>query len=304
MWSNLRAGILVGHPMDRIKTIMQSKTRESAPRLPVSAMQLSKEIALAEGPLAFFRGLATPLLAAGPQSALLFASYTAVLRQWPSASAISPMANKSDSSTYWAGVARHLGAGAFSGLLATAILTPAELTKVVMQLDRHARPAYRSSVHCLVERTKQLGLRQGAYLGTHIMLWREIVGYALYFGVYQACRAALVPWWQTDAAAARRMQRSVDVQGDPAWAQLLAGGVAGTVSWAVIFPMDAVKTIIQSGDGRLGIMDAGRSIVQARGWGGLFHGFQICMVRGFIVNAVTFWGYETCMELITPPTRD
>lgn len=197
-----------------------------------------------------------------------------------------------------AGIGRHLSAGAFSGILATSILTPAELTKVVMQLDRGRTPQYRSSLHCLVQRVRTLGVQQGAYLGTHIMLWREIVGYALYFGVYQACRAAVVPLWEADAAKARAMMLSVDVEGDPAWAQLLAGGMAGAVSWAVIFPLDAVKTLIQSGGGSLGILQAARQLQATRGWQGLFSGFQVCMLRGFIANAVTFWGYETCVSMI------
>lgn len=293
--------------MDRVKTILQNASAAAPKHASVSATRLAADIVSTEGPLALFRGLATPLLAAGPQSALLFASYSGFLSLWPSQnaslkataqSACGQGAGRSDAAMTAAGITRHLSAGAFSGVLATAILTPAELTKVVLQLDRGRTPRYRSSVHCLMERVRTLGLQQGAYLGTHVMLWREIVGYALYFGVYQACRAALVPWWQTDAARAREMQLSVNIEGDPAWAQLLAGGMAGALSWAVIFPLDAVKTLIQSGDGSMGILQAARQLRATRGWRGMFSGFQVCMVRGFIVNAVTFWGYESCVSII------
>lgn len=115
---------------------------------------------------------------------------------------------------------------------------------------------------------------------------------------------------------------------------LLAGGIAGVVTWASIFPMDVVKTRVQTqpftfsssvtapalvATERQGLL-AGAGVaripepVQRRksaieiaklayrneGYAVFFRGLGICSVRAFVVNAVQWAVYEWMMSALQP----
>lgn len=98
-----------------------------------------------------------------------------------------------------------------------------------------------------------------------------------------------------------------------AWRVLLCGGIAGVVTWASIFPLDVIKTRLQTqailgGHGERGqqqpLLEVSRNNTsthsnhQRGAWGiakeayrqeGLkvfFRGLGVCSIRAFIVNAV------------------
>jgi solute carrier family 25 (mitochondrial carnitine/acylcarnitine transporter), member 20/29 len=66
---------------------------------------------------------------------------------------------------------------------------------------------------------------------------RDAVGYGFYFCAYDAAKQAL--------GGSRSFDENKEAPGLSAWKILLAGGVAGCVSWASIFPLDVVKTRVQ-----------------------------------------------------------
>jgi len=69
---------------------------------------------------------------------------------------------------------------------------------------------------------------------------------------------------------------------------LLAGALAGLSTWTVTYPLDVIKNrqLVQ----KISMMDA---IKQKNLW----KGFLLCAVRACIVNAVSFWVYETVKNL-------
>lgn len=72
---------------------------------------------------------------------------------------------------------------------------------------------------------------------------------------------------------------------------LLSGGLAGFFSWLLTYPIDSVKTRIQSSDTM--------TIKEAINKGNLWRGFGTCSVRCIIVNALGFYVYErvkTCLR--------
>jgi solute carrier family 25 carnitine/acylcarnitine transporter 20/29 len=105
---------------------------------------------------------------------------------------------------------------------------------------------------------------------------------------------------------------------------LLCGGLAGIVTWASIFPLDVVKTRVQTqllhnaphaaeeqawllaagtistGNKRLSIMEVTRQAYQSEGAGVFFRGLGICSIRAFVVNAVQWAIYEWMMKLLQP----
>jgi solute carrier family 25 (mitochondrial carnitine/acylcarnitine transporter), member 20/29 len=154
---------------------------------------------------------------------------------------------------------------------------------------------------------------------------RDAVGYGFYFWSYEICRRVLKTSEEDEARVA-------------AAKVLLAGGIAGVVTWASIFPLDVIKTRVQtqaftslpspvvspppspmpsvtsrllnpSGDAvgesvkvpsfaRRGAIEMARNIYTTEGIAPFFRGLGICSVRAFIVNAVQWAVYEWMMRVL------
>eukprot|EP00659_Diplonema_papillatum_P012019 gene12019-18564_t len=77
-----------------------------------------------------------------------------------------------------------------------------------------------------------------------------------------------------------------------------SGGVAGIASWALVIPMDTIKTRVQSSSRcvkPLGVAAAAREIFQTRGVRGFFRGTVPCVLRAYPVNGVTFTIYHAIL---------
>lgn len=70
---------------------------------------------------------------------------------------------------------------------------------------------------------------------------------------------------------------------------VLAGGMSGLIGWGVTYPLDVIKTRIQSG--------YSKDIKDAYKVGNLYRGYTICLLRAFPVNAVGFLSYEYFMNI-------
>lgn len=79
---------------------------------------------------------------------------------------------------------------------------------------------------------------------------------------------------------------------------------AGVFSWAVITPIDLVKSRIQADDIKKpmyrGVVDCAKKSYQAHGLPVFFRGFSMMMVRSFPVNAATFLVYESSLHFLKP----
>ena len=91
-----------------------------------------------------------------------------------------------------------------------------------------------------------------------------------------------------------------------AWmASAFAGGVAGSFTWAIIYPFDVIKTRIQraplaSNDGLdLSIRKVGSKIIKDLGWRGMFRGLGVTLIRAFPVNGIIFPVYEYSLSKLT-----
>lgn len=70
----------------------------------------------------------------------------------------------------------------------------------------------------------------------------------------------------------------------------LAGGTAGVLCWLPTYPLDTLKTKIQSGEYN--------SYYGAFRSGGLWNGLGVCCLRGFLVNSIGFWTYYKALSLV------
>lgn len=103
---------------------------------------------------------------------------------------------------------------------------------------------------------------------------------------------------------------------------LLCGGLAGIVTWASIFPLDVIKTRVQTQTLRqerslqgersgllhsspaerpMSSLEVAKHAYRTEGAGVFFRGLGICSVRAFIVNAVQWAVYEWMMRVLQRP---
>ena len=96
---------------------------------------------------------------------------------------------------------------------------------------------------------------------------------------------------------------------------LVAGGIAGVVTWVSIYPLDVVKTRLQTRgvegerqpllegrevQRRVGTMEVAREIWRESGVRGFYRGVGVCSLRAFVVNAVQWYAYERMMVWLSP----
>jgi len=67
---------------------------------------------------------------------------------------------------------------------------------------------------------------------------------------------------------------------EPKYGPFLSGGLSGSFSWLISYPVDTIKTRIQSDD----------TLKIALAKGNFYNGLLFCLFRGFIVNGVGFYG--------------
>lgn len=246
-------GIIIGNPLDVLKVRLQSSPSTPPPTLPHTTTPRPPTPLLKT----FLTGTAAPLLGYGALNALLFVSYNRSL------------ALLSPDPTTPAPLGHVFLAGCLSGLATFSLSTPTELIKCRAQLS----PAHHSSWHVARDTFRAKGVR-GFYRGGAVTAWRDAVGYGFYFWGYEGVRRA-------------------GLGGEGGVGVLVAGGVAGVVTWGSVFPLDVVKTRVQTrGGGTWGVVG---EVWREGGVRGFWRGFGVCSARAFVVNAVQWGVYEWVM---------
>lgn len=133
----------------------------------------------------------------------------------------------------------------------------------------------------------------GFYRGLGATLLREVPSIGIYFSVYKGVREYI-----------NRFERHRDISLSPdsppsTLSTLLAGGSAGAVSWAIIYPFDVIKTNAQIciGD-RPTTWQMGATLYRRYGGRVFYRGLGTTMLRAFPVNASTFYFYEHFKTLL------
>ncbi|KAI8365669.1 mitochondrial carrier domain-containing protein [Choanephora cucurbitarum] len=224
-----------------------------------------------------FKGVLSPVVGLAGLNALLFVSYGSLLRY------LHPPVQETQP-TLW----QIYLAGAGAGVACFFFSTPTELVKIQAQMTKLPKSTFQITREIYATHGWK-----GFYQGGLITMIRDAPSYGLYFLAYEG------------------MKRTLDVSGDDhAWKLLLAGGVAGTVSWASIYPVDVIKSRLQmpSQESLLvrlpyrSIKDCVVRSYRSEGSGVFFRGLWPTLLRGFPVNAVTFYVYEVVMNLLEPNT--
>ncbi|KXJ90653.1 mitochondrial carrier domain-containing protein [Microdochium bolleyi] len=271
-------GILIGNPLDIIKVRLQAGNDGGGSQPATSYVRQF------QNRRSLITGTAAPVLGYGALNALLFVSYNR------SEAAFNSMLQTS--SSLWATWA----AGAIGGLATWVVSTPTELIKCRAQVA--STPSSSWDITKQVWRAE--GLR-GLYFGGGVTALRDSIGYGFYFWSYQLSSSWLSGDSPKDSSSWSHETARV----------LLCGGLAGVTTWASVFPLDVIKTRLQTqimepamtpllrssalSPARLGAIDIARQAYAEAGWRVFFRGLTICSIRAFAVNAVQWAVYEWVM---------
>lgn len=208
-------------------------------------------------------------------------------------------------------------AGAAAGAALSAVLAPTELVKCRVQMGQA-----RSPLACVRAVVAEEGVVRGLSRGLGATLVREVPGNALFFTAYEALRRHVLPGRPTAAAAAadgggRRGDDSGGATSSSPTASLSAyavllevlrdagsaiacGGLAGTLMWATVLPLDVAKTRIQTAHpGSPWDVGVARHLGMLWREGGarsLWAGLAPTLVRAFPANAAQWLAWELAMR--------
>lgn len=110
-----------------------------------------------------------------------------------------------------------------------------------------------------VRAQENIRIRSNLFHGFLPTLLRETPAFTIYFSTYHNLR-----------------ERNINI--------LLSGASAGLLSWVFTYPMDSIKTRIQTNNAM--------TILDAIKMGGLWKGFKYCALRSILVNSIGFYTYE------------
>jgi hypothetical protein len=248
-----------------------------------------------------FRGLAAPLSAACVVNAIIFSSYGWSSRIFDEHIETPAIINPIHDSTIKA-----FSCGSFAGLIQALVICPMEHIKCRLQVQ-HGKGSPDNVFKGPVQAARSIFASHGIsglYRGWWATATREIPAFGVYFAFYDFAKDKINTFLAKKAGIEIDAKEMGDFRHTHTWvASALAGGLTGALTWGMIYPIDIIKTRIQTTpmdtpvqDRR--IMSVGMEIVQKQGWRHLFRGLNITCIRAFPVNGIIFPVYEyTLMQV-------
>ncbi|CAG8562418.1 185_t:CDS:2 [Funneliformis mosseae] len=244
------------------------------------------------------KGVESPIIGLALLNSILFASYGGIIRAFEKYDGKSPFV-PTLSQVYFAG----FGAGIACFLAST----PTELVKCRTQAVVNS-----STWNVFKSILFTQGIR-GFYHGALITIIRDAPGYGVYFWAYEGLKRVL------GVTMANSSENVIKL--------LFAGGMAGILSWSSIYPLDVIKSRLQTqislppssmnlnsiltlnphleelaplvSENRPyynGIIDCTIKSYRAEGISVFFRGITPTLIRALPVNAVTFYIYEAMIK--------
>lgn len=264
------AGVLVGHPFDTVKVRLQ--TQCTLKPMYKGTFHCFISIIKNESMSGLYKGMSSPMAGLAAINAIVFGVYGNILRSLPNPNSLC--------SQFVAGVS--------TGVVQSLVCSPMELAKIQMQIQgqgqpkhyfpfwKRPQPFYNSPLDCLFKIYRLDGMR-GLFRGLCATALRDAPAFGVYFAGYEYLT-----------------QIFTDSNGDVNTIGLImAGGLAGVLSWVVVYPVDVLKSRLQAdgiGNQRLynGLCDCMKKSLISEGYKVMFRGLNSTVVRAFPTNAATF----------------
>nr|XP_046262797.1 solute carrier family 25 member 48 isoform X1 [Scatophagus argus] len=296
-WIGGASSVVVGHPLDTVKTRLQAGKGYS------NTLHCVLTIYRKETVVGFFKGMSFPLASITVYNSVVFGFFSNTQRLI---------------SKYRYGDGRHpcgmldlTVASMLTGLVSVGLGAPVDLVKIRLQMQTQTvlgenlhlagnvssganiplravglsgQRLYRGPIHCISSILQTEGL-PGLYRGAGAMILRDVPGYVLYFIPYTIFCNLLRP----------------DAKSSPHPCSIwLAGGLAGSISWVTATPADVVKSRMQA-DAQLqrkykGILHCIIHSYKTEGAQVFFRGASVNAIRGFPMSATMFLTYELSLQ--------
>lgn len=165
-------------------------------------------------------------------------------------------------------------AGGASGLSNSIISAPMEHLRIRMQNDV-GNALYKGSIDCFNKIFRSHGLL-GLYKGFSVTVVREFFLYGSYFAAYEVLRQ----WGNRNDTLF----------------MMTIGGLAGISGWMGGFSFDNIKTRLQTDSFDNPVYKTWADVRKVIKYSEIMKGFSAGFIRGFPVNAATFYSFELSMN--------
>ncbi|KAI9786562.1 MAG: carnitine transporter [Peltula sp. TS41687] len=278
--------VIVGHPFDLIKVRLQTAERGVYNGAIDAVRKTVAREGLARG---LYAGVSAPLVGVTPMSQWLtwneeWRSVAVSFWGYDLGKGLVKRFSTVHNDQY--SVGQISAAGFFSAIPMTIITAPFERVKVLLQIQGQKqlgpgqKPKYNGGIDVVRQLYREGGIRS-VYRGSAATLARDGPGSAAYFATYEYLKRRLTP---------------KDEHGNPGALSLpavsVAGGAAGVAMWTAVFPVDTVKSRLQTAEGNPTLAGVVRELYARAGVRAFFPGFGPAIARAVPANAVTFVGVE------------
>ncbi|KAI5463205.1 mitochondrial carrier domain-containing protein [Mariannaea sp. PMI_226] len=274
--------VVVGHPFDLVKVRLQTAERG----VYSSAIDVVRKSIARDGlRRGLYAGVSAPLVGVTPMFAVSFWGYDLGKQIVGSVSEV-----PAEGFT----IAQISTAGFLSAIPMTAITAPFERIKVILQVQGQKqlapgeKPKYNGGLDVVRQLYKEGGLRS-VFRGSTATLARDGPGSAAYFAAYEYIKRKLTPVDPHTGKPSGQLSLT---------AVTCAGAAAGVAMWIPVFPVDTVKSRLQTAEGNVTIGGVIRELYGKGGYRAFFPGFGPALARAVPANAATFLGVELAHQFM------
>ncbi|KAI9920993.1 hypothetical protein PsorP6_000901 [Peronosclerospora sorghi] len=297
--------VYAGLPFEVVKVRLQTQSRTNAYKGVTDAF---RRIVTEEGMAALWKGAVPALSSSSIENSVLF-SANGLAKQAVVAMHAKERteADGNDVFTIWDEACMGACAGCFSAtvgwvydaeddhvvgskrVLSCRAITIPENIKCKLQFQRGhlGEGRFHGPVDCFLQVSKDEGMR-GLWRGYSALLLRDVPFTFCFFGVYKATTSRAALFCGKDS---KNELHPLTILG--------CGGLAGACSWGLMFPLDVLKSRIQTAPSSqpLSLPRACRAVYLDFGIRGFYRGWTAAVLRAFPANGSLFLGVEMTHRL-------
>ncbi|CCD22939.1 organic acid transporter NDAI_0A07850 [Naumovozyma dairenensis CBS 421] len=268
--------VIVGQPFDTTKVRMQTSTSQST-----TAKEIISKLIKNEGLMGFYKGSLIPIVGVGACVSVQFGVNEAMKRFFHQANGTNARGNDTLS------LKQYYICGLTGGVINSFLSSPIEHVRIRLQTQTGiGKPEFNGPIDCIRKLLKEKSLMRGL----RPMMLRAGHGLGCYFLTYEAL-------------IARDIKKGMDRCDISAWKLCTYGSLSGTVLWLSIYPLDVVKSMIQTDTLRNPkFNNSMRKVIthlyRTHGISSFFKGFVPTMLRAAPVNGATFVTFECIMRVL------
>lgn len=248
-------GCFASYPIDTLRIRIQNNATN------IHKTSLLKYNNLFKNVKDLYSGVSSTMFGMAVEKAIVFGSYTFYKKNIPQIQNF--IFGKSSNSEIFNTVL----AGFLSGTTCSIIVSPYEKLKILMQMNEGKK--YNEYIN-----RKNINFKY-VFNGLSATVYRESPGFGIYFLTYEMLKN------KTFTEKNKQITKPMS---------MLYGGISGAMAWLFIYPIDRVKTYMQTYNTNLVL--AFNNTIKKENIFQIYKGFSMTLMRAFILHAAVFSTYE------------